>query len=81
MTRLTAALVLVVLYALHQDFWFWTSPRPLVFGFLPIGLFYHAAYTVAVSVVLLWLMPTLWPSQLEQRAEGHHDRPTGTTSA
>ena len=33
----------VLLYLLHQDFWFWRDARPLVFGFLPIGLFYHAA--------------------------------------
>ena len=40
---------------MHQDFWFWREARPLVFGFLPIGLFYHAAYTLALSV-LLWLL-------------------------
>ena len=38
---------------LHQDFWFWRQARPLVFGVLPIGLFYHAAYTVATSLVLV----------------------------
>ena len=32
---------------LHQDVWLWRSARPLVFGFLPIGLFYHACYAVA----------------------------------
>ena len=38
----------LLLYVLHQDFWFWREARPLVFGFLPIGLFYHAAFTVAI---------------------------------
>ena len=53
------------MYALHQDFWFWSTPTPLVFGFLPIGLFYHAAYTVGTSV-LLWLLVRLnWPSHLD----------------
>ena len=32
----------LTLYALHQDIWFWRTARPLVFGFLPIGLVYHA---------------------------------------
>jgi hypothetical protein len=53
------------LYALHQDFWFWRDARPLVFGFLPIGLFYHAAYTVAFSALMWVLVRTHWPSQLE----------------
>ena len=47
---MSAALIVAALYALHQDVWFWREARPLVFGVLPIGLFYHAAYTVAVSL-------------------------------
>ena len=42
------ALLVAALYVLHQDFWFWRDARPLVFGFLPIGLFYHAAFTVGL---------------------------------
>jgi hypothetical protein len=59
---MTAALVVAMTYALHQDVWLWRAARPLVFGFLPIGLFYHAAYTVAVSVVLSWLVRRHWPT-------------------
>ena len=65
MSRIGATLILAALYLLHQDFWFWDTARPLVFGFLPIGLFYHAAYTVATSVVLVVLVRMLWPVQLE----------------
>jgi hypothetical protein len=55
-----------LLYVLHQDLWFWHDARPLVFGFLPIGLFYHAAFTVA-SAGALWLVVTLaWPTHLEK---------------
>ena len=62
-------LAVLVVYALHQDFWFWRSARPLVFGFVPIGLFYHAAYSV-LAAVLMWLLVThAWPSRLEQDAE------------
>ena len=58
-------LLVGLLYVLHQDFWFWRQARPLVFGVLPIGLFYHAAFTVATSVVLAILVRLLWPSALE----------------
>ena len=45
----------LAVYALHQDVWFWRAARPLVFGFLPVGLVYHAAYSVAAAL-LLWLL-------------------------
>jgi hypothetical protein len=56
-----AALIVAAIYALHQDIWFWREARPLVFGFLPIGLAYHAAYTLALSVFLWWLVGRHWP--------------------
>jgi hypothetical protein len=59
------ALVIALVYVLHQDVWFWRSTRPLVFGFLPIGLAYHAAYTVAISLLMLYLVRRHWPSHLE----------------
>ncbi len=52
------------MYLLHQDFWFWRAARPLVFGFLPIGLFYHASYTIATAVMLWWLVRRHWPAHL-----------------
>jgi hypothetical protein len=47
------ALLIAVFYVLHQDVWFWRTAEPVVFGVLPIGLFYHVAYTVATPL-LLW---------------------------
>ena len=58
-------LVAAVLYVLHQDIWFWRTATPLVFGFLPVGLFYHAAYTLLVAVLLAWLVRAYWPDHLE----------------
>jgi predicted exporter len=60
------ALITGLVYLLHQDFWFWRSARPLVFGFLPIGLFYHAAYTVAVSLLMWYIVRRHWPAHLEE---------------
>ena len=63
------ALLPAVIYVLHQDFWFWHSARPLVFGFLPIGLAYHAAYTLGISLLMIYLVRRHWPSHLEQADE------------
>jgi hypothetical protein len=59
------AIAIVVLYVLHQDFWFWRSARPLVFGFLPVGLAYHGAYCVAATVLMWTLTKVAWPHHLE----------------
>jgi hypothetical protein len=63
------ALVIAFVYALHQDVWLWRTARPLVFGFLPAGLAYHAAYTVAISVLMIALVKYYWPSHLEDADE------------
>ena len=66
MKRALLAIIVGVLYVLHQDFWFWRAAHPLVFGFLPVGLFYHACYTVATVLVMILLVRTAWPSELEE---------------
>lgn len=68
MPRLLLALVVAVLYALHQDLWFWREARPLVFGFLPVGLAYHAAYCLAVAALMWTLTRVAWPAHLEGAA-------------
>ena len=73
----TTLLVLatLVVYVLHQDVWFWTSARPLVFGFLPIGLFYHACFALVCSLLMWLLVRYAWPEHLEREAElPHEDR-------
>jgi hypothetical protein len=59
----------VALYALHQDFWFWRTAEPLVFGFLPVGLFYHACYSVAAAGLMWILVRYSWPAHLEEQVE------------
>jgi hypothetical protein len=58
----TAVLTLSVaaLYLLHQDFWFWRDGR-LVFGAVPVGLFYHALYCVACTGMMWALVKFAWP--------------------
>ena len=68
-TRLFWALVIAALYVAHQDVWFWRSARPLLAGFLPVGLTYHVAYCLA-SALLMWALTTYaWPSHLDAQPE------------
>lgn len=68
MPRLLLALVISALYLLHQDVWFWRAARPLVFGFLPAGLVYHAVYCLVVSLLMWTLTRVAWPGHLERSA-------------
>ena len=63
--RSVAVAAVALLYILHQDFWLWDDARPLVFGFLPIGLFYHTAFTLATAGAMWLLVMYAWPSHLE----------------
>ena len=60
---------IAALYVLHQDVWFWRNARPLVFGFLPIGLAYHGAYCLAAALLMWILSRVAWPSHLEVDAD------------
>ena len=68
------ALPVIALYALHQDIWNWRRVDPLVFGFLPVGLAYHAAYSIATAMLMWSLVRFAWPRDLETanspRADG-----------
>lgn len=67
MRKLLFVLVLV-LGVLHQDFWNWDNGG-LVFGFMPVGLAYHAGYTLAAVMLWCFAIKFAWPSELEAWAE------------
>lgn len=54
MSRKTARrllyVALLLVFLLHNDLWLWNDAR-LVWG-LPVGLTYHVAYCVGVSVLM-----------------------------
>ena len=61
------ALVIVLLIALavvHQDFWWWDDAT-LVFGFIPIGLAWHAGISLAAGFIGLLAVTFCWPKRLE----------------
>ena len=69
MNRMLLVVAVVCVYALHQDVWFWREARPLVLGFLPVGLAYHALYCLLVAALMGWLTHTAWPAHLEPRED------------
>jgi hypothetical protein len=73
MKRALLPIIVGALYVLHQDYWFWRAAKPLVFGFIPIGLFYHACYTVVTALVMWMLVRHAWPSHLEEEIEHRSD--------
>ena len=57
--------LVVLLLILHQDNWFWNNDT-LLFGFLPIGLFWHAC--ISVGATITWFLATriAWPFDAEE---------------
>jgi hypothetical protein len=66
MKQILLILVVSAVYLLHQDFWNWTRVEPLLFGFLPIGLWYHAVYSLLASALMWLLVKLAWPKSLEE---------------
>ena len=75
MRRWLLVAAVILLYALHQDVWFWRTARPLLFGFLPVGLAYHAGYSFAAALLMALLVRTAWPSELERQDEPRDGEP------
>ncbi len=42
--------LLVLLFLLHNDFWFWETPQ-IVLG-LPVGLLYHIGYCLVAALLM-----------------------------
>jgi hypothetical protein len=68
-TLLTALVIAV--YLLHQDVWFWRTARPVVFGLMPIGLAYHVLYSIVVAGVMWLLVRYAWPALSEVEGAAH----------
>jgi hypothetical protein len=67
MKKLLLLLLILAVYAAHQDIWNWSKSDPLVFGFLPIGLAYQAAYSIVASAMMAVLVAFAWPKHLEEQ--------------
>lgn len=66
-SRRMVLILFALLFALHHDFWWWADRR-LVFGFLPVGLFYHALFSLAAGGLWALASRCAWPDELERWA-------------
>ena len=74
-TLCLAVLVLAV-YLLHQDCWNWKKAEPLLFGFLPVGLWYHGAYSLVAAGMMAVLVKVAWPKELEELEASDEEKPS-----
>ncbi len=64
MKKLVACLFLFML-VLHQDFWWWDNDS-LIFGFMPVGLAFHALFSILCAVLGWFAIKTIWPHELDE---------------
>lgn len=60
---LTLGFIFVLL--MRHDFWNWHSARPLLFGLIPVGLWWQGLVSVAASVLMALCVRFAWPEHLE----------------
>lgn len=61
-------LPIVALAVLHQDSWWWGS-TDLVFGFLPIGLAWHALISLGAGLGWWLVVRKAWPEEFDNIRE------------
>ena len=72
-------ILVITLIVLHQDNWFWNNDK-LVFGMLPITLFYHLCISIAASCVWFLATKIAWPVEtIEQVKAATGDDKRGET--
>ena len=74
MKKFILFVLITLVYVLHQDFWNWKASDPMVFGFLPIGLAYHAGYSILCAILMAVLVKTAWPKHLEMEEASALDK-------
>jgi len=70
--------LVVVLAIVHFDFWFWDD-KTLLFGFLPIGLAFHASFSIACGLVWFLAVNFAWPKEIEEWADENEPPPSPAT--
>lgn len=72
---LVVAFLVVVL--LRHDFWNWSSYKPLLFGFLPVGLWWQGMVSILAAVMMSLMVRFAWPQHLEQGGDEARESPHG----
>ncbi len=68
LNKVIAGIMLGVLLVLHHDFWNWDNTA-LIFGYMPVGLAYHAAISIAAAGIGAWCCFLCWPKELSEESE------------
>ena len=72
--KLLVSLLVLAVFLLHQDNWNWMKVEPLVLGFLPVGLAYHAGYALLAAVMMALLARFAWPAELDRFESEREDQ-------
>lgn len=80
MKKFLLFLLVSLVYLAHHDLWNWKETDPLVFGFLPAGLAYHAGYSVVCALMMAVLVKAAWPKHLEAQEHTGVDEEGATGS-
>lgn len=78
MQRCCFWIVFLLLLIFHQDWWFWNNGS-LVFGFLPVGLGYHALYSLAAAALWAWAIFGVFTEMFSDPPEETPSSSTQTT--
>jgi hypothetical protein len=73
MKKFLLFLLIALVYLAHQDIWNWKSAEPLFLGFLPVGLAYHAGFSVLCAALMAVLVKVAWPAHLEAQENNGED--------
>ncbi len=57
--------LIILLAVLHQDFWWWDDSDTLLFGFVPVGLAYHAGLSLAAGLLWALAVKFCWPADVD----------------
>ncbi len=63
---------MLALLVLHHDWWFWNDGR-LLFGFLPVGLAYHALISLAAGGLWTWAAFFVMSDRLAEETSDEND--------
>ena len=68
-SALWLTLVFLLVLFLRHDYWNWSEPRPLLFGFLPVGLWWQGVVSIFAAVMMALMVKFAWPAHLEEQTE------------
>lgn len=62
------ALAALTVWVLRHDYWNWDTPYPLLFGFLPVGLWWQGLISILAACLMAAMVRFAWPAELEDEA-------------